>query len=217
MKGELRMINRNHVIRLLSIMMCAITVFCSTGTAITVNAAEEDSYEITFQATVSNELQEMYNYIYIQVQNKETASLYEFNVYKKDNWCTIVSLPTGNYSVVSGGIVNDWAGNYPIEYPSFTVSSNGGKVVNVSCGSDIELTSLASKEGLIFYDSPQTILRQENTTKTLQTLGSTPKIEEQSKKSIQIPPKQALILFTVPIIGFALLASYMRKRRGEDL
>ena len=112
----------------------AFVILLLTVFTVSVNAASANEFPVSFKVDVSSELNEYYNYIYISVQNKETYDLYDFNVYRKDGWVASVNLPAGKYSIVAGGILNDWENNYPIERKFFEVSETSSKSVKLKCG-----------------------------------------------------------------------------------
>ena len=78
---------------------------------------------------------ELYNFIYVTVQNKETYDIFSFNIMRADGWSAVEELPIGEYCIVEGGIINDWSRRFPVEYKHFKVDLSYKTVVRFNCGS----------------------------------------------------------------------------------
>lgn len=88
-----------------------------------VTKGKRTEYNATFDAYVEDGVTD---FIDISVQNLQSSELYTFRLFETNGFFKVVTLPEGEYKLVSGKAANDNLGKYPVETVYFTV----GKVLN---------------------------------------------------------------------------------------
>lgn len=184
---------------------------------VSVNASSANELSVNFKVDVSSELNEYYNYIYVTVQNKETYDLYDFNVYRKDGWVATVDLPAGKYSVVAGGILNDWQNNYPIEHKSFEISDVSSKDVRIKCGNDNISTgtsspssspALTGSNNTTYAPNSNSEFTGSPSSQTTRLISSEPDSESRHSEWLNIIP--------FAVVAVALIYYFYRKKKANN-
>lgn len=67
--------------------------------------------------------------IYVKVKEYFTKEEFSYFLYAEDDYSSQIILPTGDYYILSGGILNDESYSYPISTPDFSVNAN--EITNV--------------------------------------------------------------------------------------